>query len=139
MTAPRPQGNYRAVRLHDGVLYVAGMTPRDADDRPRRGIVGVDLDRGEARDAAATAAERAIAAIRSALPDGARVSAVLRLVVYIAAAPGFTEHSAVADGASDRLAAAFGGDVLGARTAVGVVSLPGGAPVEVEVTTAVTG
>jgi hypothetical protein len=55
-------------------------------------------------------------------------------VVYVNAVAGFTQHSAVADGASDRLAELLGEHGTVVRTDVGVASLPGGACVEVELT-----
>ena len=57
---------------------------------------------------------------------------VLRLGILVAAAPGFTQHSAVADGASDLVVAALGERGRHARAAVGVASLPAGAAVEVD-------
>ena len=59
------------------------------------------------------------------------------MTVYIACAPGFTDLSAVADGASDAIFAAGGADALPARSAIGVQSLPFGAPVEVDLVAAV--
>lgn len=56
------------------------------------------------------------------------------MVVYIACADGFTELSAVADGASEVVERALGPASLPARSAIGVYLLPGNAPVEVAVT-----
>jgi enamine deaminase RidA (YjgF/YER057c/UK114 family) len=58
--------------------------------------------------------------------------------VYIACVDGFTDLSAVADGASEALEAHLG-PVAGrpARSAIGVRALPGGAPVEIELTAVV--
>jgi enamine deaminase RidA (YjgF/YER057c/UK114 family) len=57
--------------------------------------------------------------------------------VYIACTPGFTQLSAVADGASAVIAEQVGQAGLPARSAIGVLSLPSGAPVEVELTAAI--
>ena len=54
------------------------------------------------------------------------------VVVFIAAAPGFSDHPQVANGASDLLVAVFGNEGRHARSAVGVSSLPRGAAVEIE-------
>ena len=73
-------------------------------------------------------------------PLGHRQHGLLRPVkvtVYVAAAPGFTDIPAVADGASKALGIAFG--VPHARSAVGVAELPRGAAVEVDVVFAVAG
>lgn len=61
-----------------------------------------------------------------------QVSKLAKLTVYLAANPHFTAHAAVADGASDLFAAIFGPERGHARMAVGVASLPKGAPVVVE-------
>jgi len=61
----------------------------------------------------------------------------LRMTVYIACAADFHELSAVADGASAAISVALGPDNLPARSAIGVQSLPSGAPVEVDLVCAV--
>ena len=50
------------------------------------------------------------------------------------ATPDFTQHPAVANGASDLLVALMGDDGKHARVAAGMSSLPGGVPVEIEMT-----
>jgi len=62
------------------------------------------------------------------------IGRALRLSVFVNATDGFTEHSRVADGASDRLVELLGERGVVVRTAVGVASLPGGACLEVELT-----
>lgn len=107
------------------------MTPRAGGELAVRGIVGANLTVGRARVAAGLAAANALAAAASAAGGLDRLGACLKLTVYIACTAGFTEHSAVADGASEALLRLFG-DGAAARTAIGVASLPSGAPVEVE-------
>jgi enamine deaminase RidA (YjgF/YER057c/UK114 family) len=98
--------------------------------------VGGDLTVEEAREAAAIAAGNALSAALAALAPGQRLDRVLRLTVYVNAAPGFTQHTAVADGASARLRELLGDRGAAARSAVGVSSLPGDACVELELTCA---
>lgn len=126
-----PQGRYVAAVVHDGIAYSAGMTPRIDGVLVVTGRVGAEVSLDAAREAAALAARNALAAVA----DGGHVLRCLRMTVYIAAVEGFTEHSRVADAASDALAAVLGRAEL-ARSAVGVAGLPGGAPVEVELTVA---
>lgn len=52
--------------------------------------------------------------------------------MHIAATPGFGEHAAVADGASELLAALFQDTGGHARLALGASSLPARIPVELE-------
>ena len=62
---------------------------------------------------------------------------VVKVVVFVAGAPGFTGHAQVGNGASEALQEIFGEAGRHARSAVGVASLPLGAPVEVELVVAV--
>jgi enamine deaminase RidA (YjgF/YER057c/UK114 family) len=133
--APRPQGAYvtavaEPLRAGDVLLASAGMTPREDGRLAVTGLAGRDLDVARARDAAALAARNAVAALTAGHP--APIRRWLRMTVYVACADGFTDLSAVADGAS----AVLDGLGLGrpARSAIGVRALPGGAPVEVELT-----
>lgn len=134
--SPRPQGEYRPAAAAGGLVFSAGMTPRRDGALVVTGRVGEEVDLGSARAAAALAASNALAAVAEALGGLERVDAVVHVAVFVAAAPGFTEHSAVADGASSALAALCGGRSEPSRVAVGVASLPGGAPVEVQIVVA---
>jgi enamine deaminase RidA (YjgF/YER057c/UK114 family) len=137
ISAPAPQGRYVPAVRHDGVVYTAGMTPRRDGALVYAGIVGDTLTPAQARAAAALAATNALSAVRSVTPHGAVVLRCLRMTVFVACTPGFTDLSAVADGASAALAEQLGEASLPARSAIGVLALPSGAPVEVELTAAV--
>lgn len=133
---PQPQGGYVPAIAQAGLVVTAGMTPRIDGVLRHRGRVGADLTVEEAREAAAIAVGNALSAALAALAPGQRLDRVLRLTVYVNAAPGFTEHTAVADGASTRLRELLGDHGAAARSAVGVTSLPGDACVELELTCA---
>ena len=136
--APTPQGGYlpAVVDAHTGLVVTAGMTPRVDGALQHRGQVGADVSLEDARQAAAIAVGNALSAALAALPPDGRLDRVLRLTVYVNAVAGFTEHSAVADGASARLVELLGEAGGACRSAVGVASLPGGACVELELTCA---
>lgn len=135
---PAPQGHYVPVVVHAGTAYTAGMTPRVDGRLAVRGLAGADLTVAEARAAAGLAAGNAVAAVAAAVGGLDRVRRCLRMTVYVACRPDFTQHSAVADGASEMLRDWLGDRGAVTRSAVGVASLPSGAPVEVELTVAVT-
>jgi len=118
-----PAANYLHHREGDGLIVIAGQI-----GTPGRGT-GLDAD--ALRAEAEIAALKVLAVLNTAVDLG-RVQKVLRLGVFIAAGPGFTQHSTVADGASDLVVAALGERGRHARAAVGVASLPAGAAVEVE-------
>jgi enamine deaminase RidA (YjgF/YER057c/UK114 family) len=135
--APSPQGRYLPAIVHGGVAYTAGMTPRVDGVLVARGSVGAEISAEQASELAGLAASNALSAIAAAVGGVHNVVRCLRLTVYIAAAAGFTGHSSVADGATIALRDRLGERGSTARTAIGVAGLPGGAPIEVELTAAV--
>lgn len=137
VTAPVPQGDYVPAVLHDGVVYTAGMTPRRDGMLTLSGVVGATVTAEQARTAAGLAAGNALAAVRSQAPPDAGIRC-LRMTVYVACTSTFHELSAVADGASAAIRDALGEAALPARAAIGVQSLPSGAPVEIDLIAAVT-
>lgn len=130
--APKPRGAYVPAVVMNGVAHSAGMTPRVAGVLCVRGKVGDEVSLELASEAAGIAAANALAAIAEAAGGLGRVSRLLRVTVYVACGAEFTDHSAVADGASTALRGYLGDAAAAARTAIGVQSLPSGAPVEVE-------
>jgi enamine deaminase RidA (YjgF/YER057c/UK114 family) len=135
---PAPAGDYSsAVRFGD-LVVTAGMTPKISDVLIRTGVVGRDVPLEDARLLAGIAAERALQAV-DRMVDGTTSEVVpVQLTVYIRSDADFTEHSKVADGASAVIAERYGGS-LPARAAVGVLGLPGGAPVEVVLAVGIVG
>lgn len=133
MTAVRPQGDYRSAVLVGATVVSAGITSRQADGQLLCiGKVGAgELTTEAAAQLAYQAAVRAVIACRAALPKHATLREGLTLTVYVCTEPDFTEHTLVADGASRGLHDEIGG-LPPARVAIGVSSLPGGAPVEVQ-------
>lgn len=126
-----PAANYLHHRLSDGLLVISGQI--GAVGSTAAGPVGSGVDVAAARAEAEAAALKVLAVLDAALQgDLTRLVQVMRVGVFVAAAPGFSQHSAVADGASDLLVAALGERGRHARAAVGVASLPAGAAVEVE-------
>ena len=137
LTAVPPQGAYVPAVVHGGLAWTAGMTPRRYGDLVVQGVVGRDVDIAAAREAAGLAADNAVTALVEAV-GLAGIDRALKMTVFIAAVEGFTAHSAVADGASSALRERLGERGAVARSAVGVRTLPSGAPVEVELVAAVT-
>ena len=128
---PRPLGRYVASVRTGSMLVLSGMLPL-LDGVPtvvgRLGD-GVSLDAGRA--AARLAALNGLAVASAALGTLDRIRRVVRATVMLATTRGFVAHAAVADGASDVLAALF--DEGHTRVALGAYSLPMDAPVELDV------
>lgn len=132
-----PVAAYRpAVRSGDHV-YVSGQLPVVEGELAATGKVGAEIDVDRAHELARICALNALAAIGS-VADLSELAGIVKVVGFVASAPGFTGQPKVVNGASELLgevlAAAFGTEDAGhhARSAVGVAELPLGAPVEVE-------
>ncbi|KAA1251129.1 RidA family protein [Mycobacterium simiae] len=113
------------------LVYTAGQLPFEGGKLTRTGKVGADVTPEEAKAAARICALNALAAVDSLVGLDA-VTQVVKVVGFVASAPGFHGQPSVINGASDLLAEVFGDDGTHARSAVGVAELPLGAPVEVE-------
>lgn len=130
-SAPAPVASYIPVRLVGGLAFVAAQIPMREGTVDPTGVVGRDLTTEEAAEAARRCAMQSLAALKKALGSLDRVTGVVKVDVFVASAPGFTEQSLVANGASDLLVDVFGDAGRHARAAVGVCELPLGAAVEV--------
>ncbi|MEO9329632.1 RidA family protein [Gordonia aurantiaca] len=106
----------------DGELSVRGKVSDGAE-----GVVRPE----EATEAARICALNALAAV-DALVGIDSIVRVVKVVGFVASAPGFTGQPQVINGASNVLGEIFGDAGVHARSAVGVAELPLGAPVEVE-------
>ena len=125
-----------AVRHHD-VLHLAGQIPLQGGKLTCTGRVGAEQTLETAQAAARLCALNAIGIAADFVGGVDRLARVLKVVVYVAAADGFTDIHLVANGASQLLADVFEEDVRHARAAVGVATLPLNAAVEVDVLFAV--
>lgn len=137
--APAPAGAYVPVTQAGALAFTAGHTHAVRGHLEHRGAVGTPdgPDPAAARRCAALAVRNCLASLAHHLGGLDRVERVVSMTGYVAAAPGFTEHPAVLDGASEELLDAFGEHGRPSRAAVGVTSLPGGAVVEVSLVVAV--
>jgi enamine deaminase RidA (YjgF/YER057c/UK114 family) len=129
---PKPAGTYRPVVIDGDHAWVSGQIAH-VDGRPLHpGVLGRDVDVAQGREAARQAALQGLSALAAELGSLERVQRIVRVAVYIAAAPGFTQHSDVGNGATELLIQVFGEDGRPVRVSMGVASLPLGASVEVE-------
>src|SRR5258708_438647 len=131
--APTPFGAYVPAVQTGNLLFLSGMLATSGHTATAVGVVGKNLDVKAGRAAAYTAALNVLALTRKQLDSLDRVSRVVRLGVYVAATPEFTEHPKVADAASELLREVFGEETVSSRLVFGVASLPLGSPVELEV------
>jgi len=136
-----PLGVYVPALSHAGIVYTSGQLPLVHGDVLATGVVGHrdgDVTPELAHDCARTAVLNAIAAAADAAGGLDNIVRVIRVTGFVASAPGFTAQPAVINGASALLGEVFGDAGRHARSAVGVTALPLGAPVEIELTVAVS-
>jgi enamine deaminase RidA (YjgF/YER057c/UK114 family) len=134
---PAPLAAYvPAVRFED-VVYTAGQLPLVNGALRAVGKVDAEVSVDEAVDCARIAALNGLAAVADLTGDLDVITRIVKVVVYVASAPGFTDQPIIANGASQLLRDIFGEAGRHARSAVGVAALPLDAPVEVELVVSV--
>lgn len=136
-SVPAPVAAYLPAVRHGDLVWTSGQLPMVGGELVATGLVGADVDPAAAVDLARTCALNALAAVADLTGGLAAVRRVVKVVGYVASAPGFTGQPVVLNGASELLLAVFGAAGRHARSAVGVAALPLGAPVEVELVVAV--
>lgn len=135
---PVPAGAYVPVTEAGPLAFTAGHTHAVRGALDHRGAVGSPEGPAaeDARGCARLAVRNCLASLAHHLGGLDRVQRIVSMTGYVAAAPGFTAHPDVLDGASEELLEAFGEDGRPSRAAVGVTSLPGGAVVEISLVVA---
>lgn len=126
-----PVASYVPAVRTGSLVFTSGQLPMEAGKLPHTGKVGAEVSPEDASALARTCALNALAAVH-ALAGIDTVARVVKVVGFVASAPGFHGQPGVINGASDLLGEVFGDDGAHARSAVGVAELPLDAPVEVE-------
>ncbi len=134
--AAAPVADYVPVVETGGMLYLSGQLPFQ-NGEVMQGRLGEDRDVAAGRVAAEACCLMIVAQLKAALGNLDRVERIVRLGVFVASDPRFTEQPKVADGASSLMVALFGERGRHARSAVGVPVLPLGAMVEIDAVVAV--
>jgi enamine deaminase RidA (YjgF/YER057c/UK114 family) len=132
-----PAAAYVPAKRSGSLVYTAGQVPIVAGKLAAAGKVGADVDPERAKQLARICALNALSAVNALVGIDAVVQ-VVKVVGFVASAPGFTGQPAVVNGASELFGEVFGEAGAHARSAVGVAELPLNAPVEVELIVEVT-
>ena len=130
--AAAPAANYLPLCPAAILLFTAGQLPLKDGKLLATGLLGRDVDVATGKEAAKYCAVNILAQARAALGSLDRIGRIVKITVFVASTPDFTEQHLVANGASDFLAAVLGDAGKHARSAVGTASLPLNAPVEIE-------
>jgi enamine deaminase RidA (YjgF/YER057c/UK114 family) len=125
--------NYIPTVTVGGLVFVSGQVTRSNQKIEFVGKLGREFSVEEGQRAARLCATNVIAQLKTACDgDLDRVVRCVRVTGYVNCLPDFTDQPRVINGASDLIVEVFGEAGRHARTAIGVVSLPGGAACEVE-------
>ena len=132
-----PPGNFKLVKVHARIAYIAGHPPIDGSTLLMEGVVGDDLTLEQGYEAARLTALSMIASLKHELGDLDRVEQWLRAVGYVHAAPGFNENAKVVNGFSDLIVEVWGEAGRHARSAPGQGPSPLNVPIIVDAFVAV--
>ena len=130
--APKPVATYVTAARQGNLLYVSGHGPLRADGTLHLGRLGADLSVPAGQAAARQTGLAILATVRSHLGSLDKVVRLVKVLGMVNSTADFTEHPKVINGFSDLMVEVFGEPGKGARSAVGMGSLPGNIAVEVE-------
>ena len=124
-----PIANYVPGVRTGNLLYLSGLGPSDPS---MKGKVGQDLTTEEGYEAAKSTGIRCLARLKGQVGDLSKVKRIVKLLTMVNCTTDFVDQPAVANGCSDLMVEVFGDKGKHARSAVGMGSLPGNIPVEIE-------
>lgn len=131
--APTPMGVYKPYLIDGKYLYVSGHGPVQDDTTLIVGRVGDDLDIDQGKLAARQVGLTILSTIRTNLGSLDRVKRVIKVLGMVNCTSDFGQHPYVINGCSELFASVWGADNgIGVRSAVGMGTLPGNIPVEIE-------
>jgi enamine deaminase RidA (YjgF/YER057c/UK114 family) len=136
-TPPPPAAAYVPFVRTGNLVFTAGQVAAGPDGLLAEGIVGAAIDMDTAVACARQCAINVMAQLKAAVGDLDAIEQIVKLTVFVASAPDFTQQHLVANGASELIGQVFGDAGRHARSAVGAPSLPTNSPVEVEAIVAV--
>ena len=130
---PQPVAAYAPTVRVGNLLYVSGNGPRRADGTFVLGKVGADLTLEQGYDAARLVGVNVLSSVRGALGSLNQVVRLVKVLGMVNCPPEFTQQPQVINGFSELMVKVFGGQAgKGARSAVGMGSLPINIAVEIE-------
>lgn len=130
--APKPVATYVPTVQVGNLIYVSGHGPLRPDKTMVTGRVGADLSEAQGKEAARVVGLAILSTLKNSLGSLDRIGRLIKVLGMVNAAPDFQNHPAVINGFSDLMVEVFGDSGKGARSAVGMGSLPGNIAVEVE-------
>lgn len=131
--APKPMGVYKPCLVDGKYLYLSGHGTVKDDGTLIIGRIGADLTPEEGKLAARQVGLAMLATIKANLGSLDKVKRVIKVLGMVNCTPDFEKHPFIINGCSELFAKVWGDDNgVGVRSAVGMGSLPGNIPVEIE-------
>ncbi len=130
--APKPVATYLTAVRQGNLLYVSGHGPLRSDGTMHTGKLGADLDIPAGQAAARQTGLAILSTIRTNLGSLDKVVRLVKVLGMVACTPDFADQPKVINGFSDLMVEVFGEAGRGARSAIGMVALPGHIAVEIE-------
>lgn len=131
--APKPMGVYKPCLIDGKHLYISGHGPVQNDGTLITGRIGVDLDVEQGKLAAQQVGLSILSTIVTNLGSLDKVKRVIKVLGMVSCTPDFERHPYVINGCSELFQKVWGEENgVGVRSAVGMGSLPGNIPVEIE-------
>jgi enamine deaminase RidA (YjgF/YER057c/UK114 family) len=133
-TPPKPVAKYKPAVQVGNMLYVSGHGPAKlGDQNPLLGKLGAKLTLEQGKESARLVGINILATVRNTLGSLDKVKRLVKTLGMVNAVPDYVDQPQVINGFSELMAQVFGDDAgVGARSAVGMGSLPGEIPVEIE-------
>ncbi len=128
----RPVATYVTWVRTGNLLFLSGHG--ECGETLKTGKVGRDLTLEEGVRSAERVGLCMLATIKAAVGDLSKVKRFVRILGMVQTTEDFKDHPKVMNGFSDLMVIAFGDNGRGARSAVGMQSLPSNIPVEIEAT-----
>jgi enamine deaminase RidA (YjgF/YER057c/UK114 family) len=130
---PKPGGVYKPVVIVGNMAYLSGHVSLRADGSIITGRVGAEVDQDFGKKAAEASGLAILATLRANLGSLDRVKRVVKTLGMVNCTADFTNHPEVINGCSELWAKIWGPENgVGARSAVGMGSLPRNSTTEVE-------
>lgn len=130
-TLASPMANYVRFKKAGDLVFLSGQGPRNPDGSIPNGKVGKEFTTEQAYEFAKNTGLGLLAAMKEAAGSLDKVE-VLKLLGMVNGVPEYGDQPKVINGCSDLLVAVLGENGRHARSAVGMGSLPGNMPVEIE-------
>ena len=130
--AATPAAAYIPFVQSGNLLFLSGHIPK-RNGQVVVGQLGRTMQTAEAKQVAREVTVDLLGTLKAAVGDLGRIQRIVKVMGLVNSTPDFLDHPKVINGYSDLLAEVFGDAGIGARSAVGMGSLPGNIAVEIEV------